>query len=62
MVPVRQNWTGLESLKLKQMISVSNCGQDYERRALFDLLSQRFKGLKASRSETERAEPLKDVN
>ncbi len=62
MVPVRQNWTGLESLKLKEMFSVSICGQDYERRALSDLLSQLFKGLRASRSETERADPLKDVN
>lgn len=62
MVPVRQNWTGLESLKLKGMISVLNCGQDYERRALSDLLSPLFKGLRASRSETKRAEPLKDVN
>lgn len=62
MVPVLQNRTGLERLKLKQMISFSNCGQDYERRALSDLLSQPFKGLRASRSETERADSLKDVN
>lgn len=62
MVPVRQNCPGLECLKLKQMISVLNCGQDYERRALSDLLSQIFKGLRASRSETDRTDPLKDVN
>lgn len=62
MVPVRQNCSGIEGLKLKEMISVLNCGQDYEPRALSDLLSQLFKGLRASRSETQRADPLKDVN
>ena len=62
MVPVRQNWTGIESLKLKEMISLLNCRQDCERRALSDLLSQLFKGLRPSRSETERTEPLKDLN
>lgn len=62
MVLVRQNWTGLESLKLKGIISVLNCGQDYEARALSDLLSPLFKGLRASRSETGRADPLKYIN
>lgn len=50
------------SLSLEQIISVLDWGQDYELRALFDLLSQPFKGLKASTSETERLEPLNHSN